>query len=167
MNALHFGHACVLGLLLAAPAQNTHVQTDLTKDKTNYEHAADPIARAKAIEKLGHEEYVAARQALETGKMEEALQFLKDYNHQVTETHDALVKTGLDPVKHSNGFRQLQISVRERERDLRELIDHIGFAQREPFDKLGDTLDSLNQKLILELFPRRAPNKQSGQQDNP
>jgi len=154
-------------LLLVSPAQKARVQDDLAKDKLNYDHATDPIARAKAIEKLGHEEYVAARQAFSEGKIDEALQFLNDYNHQVTETHDALVKTGADPVKHSNGFRQLQISVRERERDLRELINRVGFGQRQPFDELGNALDELNQKLILELFPRRAPNKQSGRQNNP
>lgn len=167
MGMLQFAHACVLGLLLAAPAQNTRTQTDLTKDKTNYDHAEGPIARAKAIEKLGHEEYAAARQALNAGKIAEALQFLKDYNKQAAETHDALVKAGVDPVKHSNGFRQLQISVRERERDLRELINRIGFAQRQPFDELGDSLDSLNQKLIIELFPRRAPNKQTKEPGTP
>lgn len=167
MSLLRFTHASILGLLLAAPSQKTRVQNDLVKDQTNYDHAADPIARAKAIEKLGHEEYVAARQALETGKTDEALQFLKDYDKQATETHDALLKTGVDPVKHSNGFRQLQISVRERERDLRELINRVGFAQRQPFDELGNALDSLNQKLILELFPRHSPNKQSKEQSNP
>lgn len=167
MGVLHFAPACVLGLLLAVPAQNTRVQNNLGKDKLNYNHALDPIARAKAIEKLGHEEYVAARKALEAGKMEEALQFLKDYNKQAIETHDALIKTGADAVKHSNGFRQLQISVRERERDLRELINRVGFAQRQPFDELGNSLDELNQKLILELFPRRSPNKQTKEPGSP
>lgn len=167
MGVLRFAHACIFGLLLAPPAQNARVQNDLAKGKLNYDHAADPIARAKALEKLSHEEYVAARQALNDGKLDEALQFLKDYNNQATETHDALIKTGTDPVKHSNGFRQLQISVRERERDLRELINRVGFAQRQPFDDLGNALDELNQKLILELFPRRAPNKQSKEKGNP
>lgn len=167
MSVLRFAHACILGLILAAPAQNSRVQNDLAKDKLNYDHAADPIARAKAIEKLGHEEYVAARQALDAGKTDEALGFLRDYSNQATETHEALIKTGVDPVKHSNGFRQLQISVRERERDLKEMINRIGFEQRHPFDQLGTTLDTLNQKLILELFPRRSPNKQSKEKDNP
>lgn len=166
MGILHFANAWILSLLLAVPAQNTRVQNDLVKDKMNYDHAADPIARAKAIEKLGHEEYIAARQAVDAGKTEEALQFLTDYNNQATETHDALLKTGVDPVKHSNGFRQLQISVRERERDLKELINRVGFAQRQPFDELGNALDKLNQKLILELFPRRSPNKQSKDRGN-
>lgn len=167
MGLLHFAQACILVLLLGAPTQNSRVQNDLAKYKLNYDHATDPVARAKAVEKLGHEEYVAARQALDAGKLTEALQFLKDYNEQVNETHDALVKAGADPVKHSNGFRQLQISVRERERDLRELINRVGFAQRQPFDTLGNALDELNQKLILELFPRRSPNKQSSGRSTP
>ncbi len=152
---------CMLGLMMVAPAQSTRVQRDLAKDKLKYDQAENAVARAKALGKLGHEEYAAARQAVDAGKTGEALQFLKDYNEQVTDTHAALLKTGADPAKNSNGFRQLQISVRERERDLKDLIRRIGFEQGEPFEKVGKSLDELNQKLIQELFPHRAPNKQT------
>lgn len=152
---------CMLGLLMAAPVQSTRVQRDLAKDKLKYEQAATAVDRAKALEKLGHEEYAAARQAVDAGKADEALQFLKDYNEQATDTHAALLKMGTDPTRNSNGFRQLQISVRERERDLKDLIRRIGFEQSDPFEKVGKRLDELNQRLIQELFPHRAPNKQT------
>jgi hypothetical protein len=159
---------CMLGLMMVEPAQSTRVQRDLAKDKLKYEQANNAVDRAKALGKLGHEEYVAARQAVDAGKTDEALQLLKDYNEQVTDTHAALLKTGKDPAKNSNGFRQLQISVRERERDLKDLIRRIGFEQSDPFEKLGKGLDQVNQKLIQELFPRRAPNKQTHEEtENP
>ncbi|MGB6875318.1 MAG: hypothetical protein WBD87_04730 [Candidatus Acidiferrales bacterium] len=167
MSAALFARVCMLGFMLAAPAQSTRVQNDLAKDRLKYEHADNPVDRAKAIGKFGHEEYTAARQAIDAGKMDEALQFLKDYNNQATDAHDALVKTGVDPEKHSNGFRQLQISVRERERELKELINRVGFEQRPPFEALQKALDALNQKLILELFPRQPGNKQRKELNNP
>lgn len=152
---------CLLGLLLGAPVQSARVQQDLAKDKLKYDHAENAVERAKTLGKLGHEEYVAARQAVDAGKTDEALQFVKDFNAQVTDTYAALLKTGVDPSKNSNGFRQLQISVRERERDLKELIRRVGFEQSEPFEEIGKNLDELNQKLIQELFPRRSPNKET------
>lgn len=152
---------CTLGLMMVAPAQSARVQQDLAKDKLKYDHAENAVDRAKSLGKLSHEEYVAARQAVDAGKTDEALQLVRDFNEQATDTHSALLKTGIDPSRNSNGFRQLQISVRERERDLKELIRRIGFEQSQPFEELGTALDKLNQKLIQELFPRRSPNKQT------
>ena len=158
MGAAILASACMFGLLLAPP-QSVRVQNDIAKDKLKYESADNAVARAKAIGKLGHEEYVAARKAIDAGRIEEALQLLKDYNDQTSETHDSLVKTGVDAEKHSNGFRQLQISVRERLRELRELTTRVAFEQRQPFEVLEKNLDALNQKLILELFPRQPGGK--------
>jgi hypothetical protein len=157
----------MLGLMLAAPAQTGRVQKDLANDKLKYDQAENAVGRAKALGKLGHEELVAARQAADAGNFDEALQFVRDYNEQAASVHEDLLKTGVDPVKHSNGFRQLQISVRERERDLRELISRVEFGRRGPFETIRDDLDNLNQKLISELFPHRAPNKQSNEQKSP
>lgn len=159
---------CMLGLMIVSPNQtSTRIQNDLAKDKLRYEQAESPVDRAKALGKLGHEEYVAARQAIETGKTDEALQYLKDYNEQATSAHDELVKITNDPEKHSNGFRQLQISVRERERELRDLVSRVGFEQRQPFESLQKSLDALNQKLILELFPRQPKNKRHDETMDP
>jgi hypothetical protein len=152
---------CMVGFMLGAPAQSQRVQKDLAQDKVKYETANNPVDRAKAFVKLGHEEYVAARRALDSGNTDEALQFLTDYSDQATETHDALLKSDVDPEKHSNGFRQLQISIRERERDLRDLMGRVAFDQRGPFEKLDKAMNGLNQRLMQELFPNRPPNKQA------
>lgn len=167
MTAMLFARVCMLGLMLATPTQSGRVQKDLANDKLKYDQADNAVDRAKALSKLGHEEFAAARQAVDVAKFDEALQFVKTYSEQATETHEALLRMETDPEKHSNGFRQLQISVREREHDLRELISRIGFEQREPFETIQKTLEDLNQKLISELFPRRAPNKQSNEQKDP
>jgi hypothetical protein len=153
--------ACMLGFMLGTSAQSKRIQKDLAQDKAKYESADNPVDRAKAFVKLGHEEYVAARHALDGGNTDEALQFLKDYAEQASDTHQALLKTGLDPEQHSNGFRQLQISVRERERDLRDLMERVTFDQRGPFEKIEKAMDGLNQRLMQELFPNRPPNKQN------
>lgn len=149
----------MLGLMFATPAQSARVLRNLAKDKAKYEKADNPIKRAKAVPKLGREEYLAARQALKEGNRDAALEYLRDYNEQATSAHDELAKMTADPEKHSNGFRQLQISVRERARELRYLATGVAFDQRKPFEDLQKALDALNQKLILELFPRQPDHK--------
>ena len=130
-------------------------QKELAKSKDHYEKETSPIGRAKALVKLGRAELRAAREATDANHVDSALQFVKDYNDQAQAAHDALEKTGVNAEKHSDGFRQLQISVRECIRTAGQISDKVPFNQRQPFDGLRKELDALNQKLILELFPRQ------------
>ncbi len=151
-----------MGILLgsmALAAQTARVQKGIAKYEANYESKTNPVDRAKAVVKLGHAEYVAASQSLDAGNVREAFEFLAKYNEQAIAAHDALEKMDVDPEKHSNGFRQLQISVRESLRELREIMARVPLEQRESFVALEKDLDALNQKLILELFPRQPGHK--------
>jgi uncharacterized coiled-coil DUF342 family protein len=95
------------------------------------------------------------------------LRYLRDYNEQANAAHDELAKSVADPEKHSNGFRQLQISVRERAQELKDITGRVAFDQRRPFEELQKALDALNQKLILELFPNQPNHKKKRDQKSP
>jgi hypothetical protein len=144
---------------VALAAQTARVQKDIAKYEANYESKTNPVDRAKAVAKLGRAEYVAASQSLDAGNVREAFEFLAKYNEQAIAGHDVLEKMRVDPEKHSNGFRQLEISVRESLRELREMMGRVPLEQRESFAALEKDLDALNQKLILELFPRQPGHK--------
>ena len=153
MRGLLIANICAAALLLGAPAQSSKTLRNLAKAEEKYDKADSPVDRAKAVKKLGDEEYKAAREALKEGNQKAALQYLQDYNQQASRAHEELEKMGVDPEKHSNGFRQLQISVRERARELKDLMGRVAYDQRKPFEDLEKGLDELSQKLILELFP--------------
>lgn len=153
VRGLLIANICAAGLLLGAPAQSSKTLRNLAKAQEKYDKADSPVDRAKAMKKLGDEEYKAAREALKEGNQKAALQYLQDYNQQASRAHEELDKMGVDPEKHSNGFRQLQISVRERARELKDLMGRVAYDQRKPFEDLEKGLDELSQKLILELFP--------------
>ena len=149
----------VCTMALPPAAQTARVQKEIAKYEANYESKTKPVDRAKAVVKLGRAEYVAASQSLDAGNVRGAFEFLAKYNEQAITAHDALEKMDVDPEKHSNGFRQLQISVRESLRELREIMGRVPLEQRESFVALEKDLDALNQKLILELFPRQPGHK--------
>jgi hypothetical protein len=143
----------------ALAAQTARVQKDIAKYEANYERKTKPVDRAKAVVKLGRAEYVGASESLDAGNVRGAFDFLAKYNEQAITAHDALEKMGVDPEQHSNGFRQLEISVRESLRELREIMGRVPLEQRESFAALEKDLNTLNQKLILELFPRQPGHK--------
>ncbi len=152
---------------MALAAQTARVQRDIAKHEANYRSKTNPVDRAKAVVKLGRAEYAAARQSQDAGNVRGAFEFLAKYNEQAITAHDALEKMGVDPEKHSNGFRQLEISVRESLRELREMMGRVPLEQRESFVALEKDLDVLNQKLILELFPRQPGHKFEDEKKRP
>ncbi|HLW83036.1 MAG TPA: hypothetical protein VKS20_13445 [Candidatus Acidoferrales bacterium] len=167
MGAAFIRGVFIAGLLFVTPVQNARVLRNIAKEKAKYDNADNPVKRAKSVPKLGREEYTAARQALKDGDQNAALQYLRDYNEQANAAHDELAKSVADPEKHSNGFRQLQISVRERARELKDITARVAFNQRKPFEELQKALDTLNQKLILELFPNQPNHKKKLNQKSP
>ena len=146
---------CLLGLAMTAFPQSARVQKDIAKHQAEYASETDAVRRAKIVAKLGQAESKAAQQSVDIGNFVEALDFMKDYDEKASETDRALDKTGVNPESHSNGFRQLQISVRENLRTVRQIANRAAFDQRQPFLDLAKHLDALNQKLLGELFPRR------------
>ena len=160
-NALRIAIPCAAVFFcgMALPAQTARVQKDIAKYEADYANKTKPVDRAKAVVKLGRAEYLAARQSLDAGKVSAAFEFLKNYNEQAITTHDALETMAVDPEKHSNGFRQLQISARESLLQLREITSRVPFEQRQSFEALEKDLDALDKKLILELFPRQPGHK--------
>lgn len=148
------GFCIAVCLVISAPvtAQTTRVQKEIAKGKRKYSRETNPVKRAKEVVNLGRAEYLAARQCINAGKTSAALEFFKEYNEQAISAHDALDIAGINAVKHSNGFRQLQISVRESAGQLRDITNHLPFEEQAPFQVLRKSLDALNQKLISELF---------------
>lgn len=156
MRGLLIANLCIAGLFFGTPLQNPKTLRNLAKAQEKYDKADNPVSRAKAMKALGDEEYKAARQALKEGNQQGALQYVQNYYRQASRAHDELAKMDVNAEKHSNGFRQLQISVREHARELRELMDRVSYDQRKPFEEVEKGLDALSQKLILELFPVHA-----------
>lgn len=164
--------ALSLAFPLAVPAQqkpqlSERTQKELSNSKAHYERESNPVGRAKAIVKLGRAEIRAAREMADAGEFDAALQYLRDYSDQAHAGHEALVKTGVNAEKHSGGFRQLEISVRENVRAIRDIAGNVPYAQRGPFDDVQQGLENLDQQLILELFPDQPGHKPEKRKHEP
>ncbi|HVA72307.1 MAG TPA: hypothetical protein VNF02_04275 [Candidatus Limnocylindrales bacterium] len=159
--------AIAAGSAVPAIAQTARARKSVAKFQAQFAREKKPVGQAKAVVKLGRAEYVAAWQCVTAGNFSGALEFVKDYNEHAIAAHDALDKTGVNAEKHSNGFRQLQISVRESLRQLREIAGRVPFEQRQPFQTLEKNLNALNQTLILELFPQQPGEKRHDKESKP
>ena len=67
--------------------------------------------------------------------------------------------TGIDAVRHSGGFKELQISLRTSLRRLDDLIFSVPQDLRPAFRAARSDLETAENSLIDALFPVRAPKR--------
>lgn len=140
-----------LALILAAPL----LQDRLAEFKTQFDHERDPVRRAKALTKLGAEQFHNVREQVDAENFADALRILGDYRDELVATQKALASSGVDAEKRPKGFKELQISLRENLRVLNDVLVSMSADEREPFDAVQQQLEKVNKELIKELFPRQ------------
>ena len=140
----------ILVFLLPALAQQSH--TAALRDK--FTHETNPVHKAKDIQALGDAEFHDLQTELAAGKLSDALGILQQYRDELNSALKGLDATGLDPDKHSGGYKQLEISVRETLQRLDEALVPLTGDQQKPFLEIRKELDATDHRLIHELFPR-------------
>ena len=144
----------ILGLVLSSvAAQQFHTTAEW---RAKFTREADPVKKAKLLLPLGESEFKDADAALAEEKLTEALDVLQLYVAEAQESEKALDAKLGDPEKHSNGYRQLQISLRESLRRIDSMIVGLSSDDRVPFVAVRGQLDEMERHLIEKLFPKRA-----------
>jgi hypothetical protein len=85
----------------------------------------------------------------------EALAIFRQYRDEAQACQKALEGKEPDPEKHPNGFKQLQISLRQALRRLSDIIVDLPGDEQKPFLDVRRDLEQMDRQLIHELFPRR------------
>jgi hypothetical protein len=123
--------------------------------RARFARETDPIHRARLMPQLGAAEMQEIQRQIAGGELSEALDGFKEYRDQVQQCQKDLDAIGVDAEKHPNGFKQLQISLRESLRRLDEALISLALDEQQPFLDVRKELDHINRHLIRELFPRQ------------
>jgi hypothetical protein len=148
-----------------ASAMQTQDATEAFREKFTKEN--DPVRKAKILIPLGDAEFRDIQKEAGADNAEEALAILRQYRDQAQASQKALEATGHDPEKHPNGFKELQISLRESLRRLDNVIGDLSGDEQKPFRDIRQELDQMDRRLIHQLFPRRPEAGAESQKDKP
>jgi hypothetical protein len=121
--------------------------------RSRFVKETDPVHKAKLILPLGTAEFDQIEKQVGDRDLTTALDNLHAYQDQVTLCEKALDARGVDPEKHSAGFKELEISVRESLRRLDNVLVHLSGDDQKPFLEVRKSLDEINRHLIKQLFP--------------
>ncbi|HVB85052.1 MAG TPA: hypothetical protein VNK23_00090 [Candidatus Dormibacteraeota bacterium] len=147
------------GLVLAALVANPASPVDRTPElRARFEHETNPAHKAKLMQKLGAAEFKDIEKDVANSQFASAADLLHQYRNEVELCSKELDATGVNAEKKPDGFKQLQISVRESLERVDRLISTMTADQQVPLRADRNRLEELNSHLLQELFPR-APNR--------
>jgi hypothetical protein len=168
---LHFAEIAWLAFVCSAPLQCAPLvpfamqpQDTIAGFRTKFARETDPVRKAKILVQLGDAEFRDIQKDTSSDNVQGALAILRQYRDEAQSCQKALEGTGRDPEKHPNGFKELQISLREALRRLSDIIGDLSADDQKPFYDVRQELEQMDRQVIHQLFPRRA---EPGQESQP
>jgi hypothetical protein len=142
-------------------------QTSTAELRSRFTHETDPVRKAKLLVPLSEAEFRDILKDEDSENFGEALAIFQQYRDEAQTCQKALEGKEPDPEKHPNGFKQLQISLRQSLRRLSDIIVDLPADEQKPFVDVRRDLEQMDRQLIHELFPRRPEPAQEPEQDSP
>jgi len=148
----------VFAAILAVSLFPFSQQDRLQQVRSRFERETDPVRRAKLMVPLEKVEFDQIEKQVSGSELSAALDNLREYENDATGCGKSLDALGVNAEKHSAGFKELEISVRESLRRLNNVLVSLSADEQKPFLEIRDDLDQLNRHLIKELFPSQPGN---------
>ena len=144
---------CGIILVALALAGASFSQDRIADLRQRFAQESDPVRKAKKMPQLGQAEFQQIQKDVASEEFADALALLRQYRGEVQSCVQGLDATGVNAVKHSAGFRQLEISLRESLRRLDTMIPLTSPEAQSGFIEERASLNEMNKHLIEELFP--------------
>lgn len=113
----------------------------------------NPVKKAKEEIKLANLKFAQVQDAYSQGNIEAGTKLLATFVEDMKTSWKFLQASGRKAVKQPDGFRELEISLREDARLLQDMGRRIDYFDREPVEKAAQELDQMRVEVLQALFP--------------
>jgi hypothetical protein len=148
-----------LGVEIAFPRKSPD---DEAKLLSVLEREKNPVKKAKLETRLGRLKLQQAFSAYDQGQFDLCWKLFDDYLGHMKSAWTDLGASGREAARHPDGFKQLDIALRESGRDLEDFQTRVTFQEREAVDKIHAQTADLHNHVLDALFPGGIPAKKKG-----
>jgi len=132
----------------SAPPSETEAQLLARVQK---EH--DPVRKSKEETRLARIKLRQAIQAYEQGNTEQGAQLVSEYLGRMKDSWQTLRSSGRNAAHAPQGFKELDIELREDERLLDDLKRRVSYFDRDPIEKAAKEVEQVRAEVLQALFP--------------
>jgi len=113
----------------------------------------NPVKKAKEEIKLADLQFMQVHDAYTHGQIEAGAKVLGKFMDTLKDAKKALDGSGRKASKQPEGFRELEISLREHERLLQDLGQRVSYFDRAPLINAAQELEQIRLGVLHALFP--------------
>src|SRR5690348_14124107 len=130
-------------------------QESVASLQAHFDREINSVKKAKLLVKLGDAEFEEARRAGKEGDNNTVDATLEKYRDNVRAALEALKKQHADAEKHSNGYRQMEMHVKQGIREVEDSMLAAPAPYKPPLQIVRQDLVAIDDELIRMLFPHR------------
>ena len=159
--------AVVVGLHLALEARQPDSEQDLL---VRFEREQKPVKKSIYATRLAQLKLQQATDAYAKDDLDQGQKLLDEYLKWVKSSWDLLKSSGRPAERKPQGFKELDIALREDARHFADLEHRVPFTDREPVAKAAQEAEKIRGEVLAVLFPTGesgAGNKSGGPGSKP
>lgn len=118
---------------------------------------SNPVKKAKYQIRLSRLRLLQAIDAYNKGGLEPGQRLLDAYLEQIRQSWQTLQASERRAVKQPQGFKELDIELREDLRLLDDLAHRLSYMDRDPIEKAGREVERVRGEVLRALFPSEHP----------
>jgi len=149
-------------LVVALVAGSLLAQDRTAELRARLEKETDPVRKAHLVGQLADAEFRDMHEKIDAGDLAAAAEIAVRVRDEAEASKKALDAKSRDVEAHPDGYKQLEIAVRESVRRLDDIMVSLAKDDQAPFAEVRKELDELDRQMIHQLFPKRpeaAPTK--------
>jgi len=144
----------VVAVVSLAPAIAKNRRPDSEQDLlARIQREPDPVRKSKLELRLGRLKMQQALDAYAKGSIDEGKSLLSGYLDRVKSCWQILKGSGRNAVKQPQGFRELDIALREDSRTLEDASKRISYFDRQPVEQTMEEMNRVHDEVLHALFP--------------
>lgn len=142
--------AATAGTRPALGARHTENEADM---QAHFEREQNPVKKSISATRLAQLKLQQATDAYAKGDLDQGQKLLDDYLKWVKSSWDLLKSSGRPADRKPQGFKELDIALREDARQFGDLEHRVPFADREPVTKAAQEAEKIRGEVLAALFP--------------
>ena len=146
-----------LDAVAAAPRKDT--EEDL---RSRLQRESNPVKKARYEIRLGRLQLLEAIDAFDKHDANKAQDLLGAYLTHIRSAWQLLQSSGRNAFRHPEGFKELDIALREDGRLLEDLSHRLSYYERGEVDKTAKEIEQIRAEVIKELFPPERARDKAG-----
>jgi predicted AAA+ superfamily ATPase len=113
----------------------------------------DPVRKSKEETRLARMKLEQAIQAYDQGNVEQGAPLVDTFLGRIKDSWGTLKSSGRNAAHSPQGFKELDIELREDERLLEDLKRRVSYFDRDPIEKAAKEVEQVRAEVLQALFP--------------